>query len=282
MPVAHRFLPREQALNEQLGRAAWRLVEDLAMRPRRVLAINSFCCGFVRAMQLASEKLAPACAPHRNEFLLVVTASRISRITNYACPQTAPLFGDLATASLVSRTDSYRYPARLELAAAGMQRIAVNRPYFDFIEVQDAVKPSRDGGVQHQERRVVFSMDGMGVADHAPRAMAHATEAALAQCGMASEDVDLVVPHQAGEGIVRFTEMKLRQSGIESEVVNGLTSELGNVSSGSIPLALKHLWDRLEGNLVCPAAAVGPPGKPFMYQGCAVFNAWRTQRVQAA
>jgi len=111
-------------------------------------------------------------------------------------------------------------------------------------------------------------MDGMGIADAAPRAMASATSEMVDDQGLSPEQIDYIVPHQAGSAIVRLAEMKLRDAGFTGPVVNGMTCHIGNVSSGSIPYTLKDKWDQLGGNVFCPIASVGPPGEAAVAQGC--------------
>ena len=133
--------------------------------------------------------------------------------------------------------------------------------------------PQADGGVRHAEQRVVFSLNGMAIADLAPRAMSSAVTKALAATDTRGEDVRFVVPHQAGAGIVRFTGMKLETAGVRGELINGLTQKIGNVSSCSIPFALKSTWQRLAGLIACPTVAVGSPGIAEVSQGCILLRA---------
>ena len=132
--------------------------------------------------------------------------------------------------------------------------------------------PSLKGGKTRTSQRLVFSLDGMGIADAAPRAMSSAVGQALQAKRLRPEDVRYVIPHQAGTSIVRLATMKLEQLGIRGEVVNGLTSQVGNVSSSSIPYAFKQMWNRLEGTIACPTAAVGTPGKAEVSQGCILLE----------
>ena len=103
-----------------------------------------------------------------------------------------------------------------------------------------------------------------------PRRGVYETARTAAQCP--PETIRFVVPHQAGTGIVRLTSMKLESLGIRGEIINGLTRAIGNVSSSSIPYALKQSWDRLEGMIACPTAAVGTPGKAEVSQGCVLLE----------
>jgi 3-oxoacyl-[acyl-carrier-protein] synthase-3 len=282
MSVARRLMEPHRAKQEQLARAARRLTADLDITPRSVFATNSFCSGYAKAMTIVLDKVRPTIELTPSEFILVITSTRISRITDYACGQTGALFGDLATATLISRCDSARYPVHLELIDAQFQKKPTSRPFFDFALKQDVLAPTQDGGRIFDSKRVVFSLDGMGIADVAPRAMAEAAKRLAETNRLQPQDVDFIVPHQAGTGIVRLAGMKLQAAGFDSELINGMTAQVGNVSSGSVPYTLRQIWERLEGNILCPVAAVGAPGKSEVSQGCILLRATQRQRAMAA
>jgi 3-oxoacyl-[acyl-carrier-protein] synthase-3 len=271
--AARRYLAGAELRNESLKRAARRLVRRLGIPDCPAIGINWFCSGYSRALALASRRLLPAVRLRAEQFVLVVTSSRISRITDYSCKQTGALFGDLATATLVARLDSPRHPAHLELVYADARKQPAEGVFFDFHRRPNVLAPLADGGQTRAAERLVFSLDGMGIADVAPRAMAAATAEALAAAGLTAGDVQFVVPHQAGAGIVRFTAAKLDTLGIRGEVISGLTAEVGNVSSGSIPYSLARHWSRLTGLVACPTAAVGNPGERQVSQGCILLRA---------
>lgn len=280
--IARRYLSIDSARQEQPTRLAWELCHQLDAEPRQVLGINGFCSGYAKALQLVHRKMQPQVGLGANEFIIVVTASRISRITDFGCRQSGALFGDFATATLVNRADSERYPIHFELLDAQYERQPVPRPFFDFEMRSDVLVPAPDGCQKRDASRLVFSLDGMGIADTAPRAMASAAAKLAAQNQLTPEQIDHIVPHQAGVGIVRLTGMKLEEAGFKAEPVNGLTEHLGNVSSGSVPLALKHNWNRLGGHILCPVAAVGAPGRPEVSQGCILLRAAERRRSIAA
>ncbi len=279
--LARKHGSHTQAAQEQLNRAAWRIAEQLQIQPRQLAATNTFCAGFAKALSIVRHKVNSTIELQPDEFILILTASRISRITDYGCRDTAALFGDLATATLVTRLDSSRYPVHFELLDARVQRKPTNRPFFEFQCRKGVVSPCSDGGRKIDPQRIVFSMDGMGIADAAPRAMATAAAEMLDHTGLAGGDVDYIIPHQAGTAIVRLAEMKLRDAGFTGEVINGMTSDVGNVSSGSIPYTLSKKWDELDGNIFCPVASVGPPGRPLVAQGCIALRATSGHRAHA-
>jgi len=271
--VARRHLGAEQLAEERPGRAARRIVRELGLRKCRSIGLNWFCCGYSRAFAIVGRRWAPRLPLDDDEFLLVVVASRISRITDYATGATAGLFGDMASATMLGRTTSRRHPVHIEIVHADAERQPAERSAFDFHMQAGVVVPTPGGGSIREDERLVWSLDGMMIADLAPRAMSAATAGALAEAGLTGADVRFVVPHQAGTGIVRFTGMKLDDHGIGGELVNGLTRRTGNVSACSIPHALRATWSRLSGLVACPTAAVGSPGRAEILQGCILLRA---------
>src|SRR4051812_47550788 len=223
LAAARRLFDRQRAEQERLRRAAQQLATRLGNLDCLTTGLNWFCSGFSRAVALAQHRVAPRLAMGPNQFILVVTASRISRITDYSCKQTAGLFGDLATATLLAPADSRKYPVHFEILHAGAEKQPADAPYFDFHLRQNIPVPRNGGGRDHASQRVVFSLNGMAIADLAPRAMSSATTKALEATGIGPADVRFVVPHQAGSRIVEFTGMKLEAAGIRGELINGFT-----------------------------------------------------------
>ena len=166
----------------------------------------------------------------REQFILVVTVNRTSKITDYRCKVTTPIFGDFAQATLLGGADSHRYPMELALVYAAAERQPANGVFFNYHLRENVLVPTPEGGQAVEPTRLVFSLDMMGLGDGAPRAMANAAAKALQATGIRPEEVDLVVPHQAGTGVIRLTTMKLEELGICCEVVNGLTQNVGNIS----------------------------------------------------
>jgi 3-oxoacyl-[acyl-carrier-protein] synthase III len=267
--IARRYLRDEQARRENFRAVAREFVDRLGIPSARVFGINWGCSGYSKALEIATR-----CPRLRREqFILVVTVNRTSKITDYGCKVTAPIFGDFAQATLLGGADSRRYPMELALVYAAAERQSASGVFFNFHLRENVLVPTRDGGRAFEPERLVFSLDMMGLGDGAPRAMANAAAQALQATGIRPEDVNLVVPHQAGTGVIRLTAMKLDELGLRCEVVNGLTRDVGNISSSSVPYALLQNWDRLHGTILCPTAAVGKPGQPSLTQGCIVLKA---------
>jgi 3-oxoacyl-[acyl-carrier-protein] synthase III len=271
--VARRNFDPVRVAEERPSRAARQLARLLGIRHCRTVGLNWFCCGYSRALELVQRRWAPRLRLGNEDFLLVVVASRISRITDYSCPQTGGLFGDMASATLLAPATSRRHPVHFEIVHATAEKVPVAKPAFDFHVRRNLPLPAPDGGRSHVGERLVYSIDGMAIAEIAPRAMSAAVADALTAVGLAGGDIDFVVPHQAGAGIVRFLGMQLDSHGVRGEVINGLTRRTGNVSACSVPFALKETWSRLRGLVACPTAAVGSPGRPEALRGCVLLRA---------
>jgi 3-oxoacyl-[acyl-carrier-protein] synthase-3 len=271
--VARRHLDPEAVAGERPSHAARQLAHALGIPSCRTVGLNWFCCGYSRALAHVCHRWAPRLALQRDEFILVVVASRISRITDYGCGQTAGLFGDMASATMLTPVVSRRHPVHFDIVHAHAEKRSVERPAFDFHVRAGVPVPLPGGERARDDERLVYSLDGMAIAEIAPRAMSAAVVGALEAAGLSGADVDFVVPHQAGTGIVRFTGMKLDEYGVAGELVNGLTRRTGNISACSIPHALKQTWGRLAGLIACPTAAVGSPGRPEVLQGCILLRA---------
>jgi 3-oxoacyl-[acyl-carrier-protein] synthase III len=277
--IARKYPEEERIQRQRADRAARLFVKRLGIPLARVIGINWGCSGYAKALSIARRFILPEVHLEEDQFLLVATVNRSSKSLDYACKQTAGLFGDLAEVTLLARSDSRKYPVHFDLVFAGAETQPVEGVYFNFHLRENVLVPTPEGGRAADPLRLVFSLDALGIADTAPRAMAMIAARALRAAGIAPADVQFVVPHQAGTGIVRLAAMKLEEIGICGEVINGMTREVGNVVSSSVPYALKKTWDRLHGVIVCPTAGVGNPGDARVSQGCVVLRATEFHRT---
>ena len=273
MSVAARYLAPTLARHEQPTRVAHCVANRIGIRPRHTIGINSFCSGFARALQLLIHRHLPGLQLSEREFALVVCSNRISRIANFDCPTSGALFGDFAAATMVTRTDNSDYPVRYQILDAQVMKKRVSNSLFDFCRVNNARVVTESGGHSLESSRLVFSLAGIAIAEAASRGMAEAAASCLSENGLSTRDVRAIVPHQAGTGIVRLAALKLQDIGFTTTpVANGLTKKVGNISSCSVPFALKREWNNLQGNILCPVAAVGRPGKKEISQGCILLR----------
>jgi 3-oxoacyl-[acyl-carrier-protein] synthase-3 len=271
--IAKKYASGEQVHREPAATAARQFADRLRIPASRVFGINWGCSGYSRALSIVRRFIVPSVSLRPEEFILVTTVNRTSQILDFGCKRTAPVFGDFAQATLLAGIDSEKHPVHFELVFATAESRPVDGILFNYHMRENVLVPTPEGGRRFLPRRLVFSIDMMSIGDAAPRAMADATAKALRAAGIRPEDVDFVVPHQAGTGVVKLTAMKLEEIGVRGEVINGLAKEVANVSSSSVPYALKQTRGRLDGTIVCPTAGVGRPGYPTVSQGCVILRA---------
>lgn len=176
--------------------------------------INAACSGYLYALQSAYDFL-QSCPDGR---VLVVTAEVLSPLLNLDDFNTAILFGDATSASvLYGETHVDQAQARLvrpELSAKGEDGSSLSVPFRHggFIQMK--------GGKVFTEavRRMVASLNRVCEREH-----------------LAVQDLDLVVPHQANQRIIDAIQHR-----VGVHVFSNIRHH-GNTSSSSIPLCLAEV-----------------------------------------
>lgn len=97
-------------------------------------------------------------------------------------------------------------------------------------------------------------MDGQLVFKKAVTKFPEVILEALAKTGYTTEDIDMLIPHQANLRIAQFVQRTLK---LPDEKVFNNIMKYGNTTAASIPIALCEAWEAgkvKEGDLVCLAA----------------------------
>jgi len=186
--------------------------------------INCACSGFVFALKTAHSLLADM----PGKAALVLGCEMLTRITDYTDRSTCILFGDGAGAAVIERTEDGVFAfdgggrGDSELLVCKAQYIG-NSPFTD---------QSRD-----RQPDGLF-MNGPEVFRFALEAAPASIEAALQKAGIASEDVQHFVLHQANGRIIEGIG---RRFGIPPEKCYVNIGTTGNTSSASVAIALDEL-----------------------------------------
>jgi 3-oxoacyl-[acyl-carrier-protein] synthase-3 len=99
-------------------------------------------------------------------------------------------------------------------------------------------KLGSDGSLRHLlkcDHGGFLYMDGKEIFRKAVRVVVESAEQAIADAGLTTDDIDLMVPHQANLRIISAASQRL---GIPEEKAVVVIDRYGNTSSASIPLAL--------------------------------------------
>ncbi len=199
--------------------AATMVQASLGMTRGFAFDVQAVCAGFVYALANANAMILSGQANR----IMVIGAETFSRIMDWSDRSTCVLFGDGAGAVILEAQDgagdkSDRGILSVDLNSDGQHR--------DILYV--------DGGVSTQSTGFL-RMQGKEVFRHAVEKLAKTATTAMEKAGIANEEVDWIVPHQANIRIIQGTARKL---GLSMDNVVVTVQDHGNTSAASIPLAL--------------------------------------------
>lgn len=183
--------------------------------------VSAACSGFLYALDVADKYLKSGAAKKA----IVVGVDRFSRIIDWKDRSTCVLFGDGAGAVVLSA----------EKGAKGLLscRIHSDGRHWDMLYARSAFpsNPFEDNpsGPAH------LVMNGNETFKLAVRTMGQAIKEVMDETGLKSEDIALLIPHQANMRIINAARERLNLT--EDRVFTNL-HRYGNTSAGSIPIAL--------------------------------------------
>lgn len=180
--------------------------------------VGAVCSGFLYALSVADAMLKTGAAQRA----LVIGAETMSRILDWEDRTTCVLFGDGAGAIVLEARDvAEDGPGVLA------SRLHADGAHNELLYVDGG--PSTTGTVGH------IRMKGREVFRHAVVNLAEVLGEVLDDCGLAADDLDWVVPHQANQRILDATARKL---GLSPDKVIMTVDRHANTSAASVPLAL--------------------------------------------
>ncbi len=183
--------------------------------------VHAVCTGFLYALGVADSMLRTGMGRRA----LVIGAETFSRILDWEDRTTCVLFGDGAGAIVLEARDG-ETPG---IAGRGIiaTKLHADGEHKDLLYV--------DGGPSTTGQVGKLRMKGREVFRHAVVNLAEVLGEVLEQAGVAIEDIDWVVPHQANARILDATARKL---GLPPEKVIVTVDRHANTSAASVPLAL--------------------------------------------
>lgn len=185
--------------------------------------VSAACSGFIYGLEIAQGLI----TNNTSELILLAGAETLSKILDWTDRSTCVLFGDGAGACVLAGTEDDKGVLSIHLGADG--------------SLGDLLKQPGGGSrfpASHEtiEKRLHYvKMKGNDVFKYAVRAMEQSGIRALEKANLTCQDVDLLIPHQANLRIIKATAKRL---GLPMEKVLVNIDRLGNISAGSIPIAL--------------------------------------------
>ncbi len=226
--------------DEQVPNSASGVQVLLGARNAGAMDINTACTSFLYGLSAASAMVRSGVV--RNA--LVIGVELISPYMDWENRNVSVLFGDGAAAVILQSSES-------ELGVLG-EHLGCFAEARQTLRVRGMGCSYANQGVQYGD--TLWDFDGQEIFRRAVKGMAQATEKALARCGITTDQIDLMVPHQAN---LRIIESVAKYAGIPMSKVFLTVERYGNMSAATVPVALV---EALEAGRVKPGATILMPG----------------------
>ena len=225
------------------------IADNLGMPEPAAFDLSAACAGFCYGVGMADAMVRVGSAKH----VLVLGVEVLSKYTDFTDRSTAFLFGDGAGAVVIGPSD---------VPAIGPTLWGSDPAQHEVIAIDDWRDQRPDGEVPfiHMEGRQVFKWATTFIAGKARET--------LDAAGIAPEELDVFIPHQANN---RITDSMLRHLKLPASVVVARDIiGMGNSSAASIPLAMEALLDSGDATSGQTALMIGF-GAGLVYAGQAAL-----------
>ena len=204
--------------------------------------LSAACSGFAYALTVGAQFVGSG--THKK--VLVIGSDSMSKILDYTDRATCVLFGDGAGAVLLEPARDGEGILDFEHDVDGAGGAYLYMPGGGSLNPSTRETVEKNMHVVHQ--------DGSQVFKYAVRRMAELAACLLKRNGFSSDDLALVIPHQANLRIIRAMQERL---GLDDSQVMVNIDRYGNTTAGTIPLGMRDAVaeGRLrQGDLVLLAA----------------------------
>ncbi|MGY1434626.1 beta-ketoacyl-ACP synthase 3 [Streptomyces reniochalinae] len=208
---------------DQMPALAVEVAHRLGARRAAAFDISAACAGFCHAVALAGDQVRLGRAEH----VLVIGAERMTDILDHQDRDTAFLFADGAGAVVVGPAPAPSI-GPVVWRADGSRNAALKM-----------TAPWHDGTGLRPDERPAITMSGWKVYRWATNELVPAAQEMLSRAGVAVDDLDAFIPHQAN---MLITDHLVEQLGLSAHtaVARDIVTS-GNSSAASIPLAMEEL-----------------------------------------
>lgn len=183
------------------------------------------CAGFIHGLSVAQAYITGGMFKR----ILVIGAEKLSSITNYEDRNTCILFGDAAGAVILAPSDDDSGILSTYIKSDGTLDGLLNIPGGGTHQPFGRNGDYYDGWLYN------INMNGNEVFKHAVRYMGDAALRVVSEAGLTTDQVDLLIPHQANIRIIKATANRM---GLPLDKVYINIEKFGNTSAASVPLAL--------------------------------------------
>jgi len=201
--------------------------------------VDTACTSFLYALSTATAMIRTKVVSNA----LVIGVEAISPYMDWSNRNVAVLFGDGAAAVVLQQSEAEEGVIGETLGCIADAR--------HTLRVRGIGGAYVNSGVMLGD--TFWDFDGQEIFKRAVKGMTTASEAVIAKSGIAVDDIDLVVPHQANLRIIKYL---LQRIGVPEEKVMLTVQRYGNMSAATVPVALV---EALEEGRVDPGALILMP-----------------------
>ncbi len=198
--------------------------KELGARKAGAFDLYATCSGFLYGLSIADKFI----RDNRRLKILVIGSEVLSKRVNWKDRNTCVIFGDGAGAAIVTGT---REPNRGIISS----HLHADGSLWELLAIRGLGTAQEITAEQLEKGWQYIEMQGREVFKNAVRALESVSWEALESAGWQSEDIDLLVAHQANIRIIEFLRERL---GLSKDKVFINISKYGNTSAASIPIAL--------------------------------------------
>ena len=198
----------------------------LGIEKAGALDIQAACTGYLYALSIAKSFIESGI--YKN--ILIVASEKLSSIVDYTDRNTCVLFGDGASACVVSNKGAGLLVHDLSLGSDGQ--------YADLLILPGGGSRNPATAETIAKKMHFVQMEGKEIFKHAVRRMASAATIVLKQAGLVQEDIRWLVPHQAN---IRIIEAIAKRFSYSTQQVFLTVQKYCNTSASSIGIALDEL-----------------------------------------
>ncbi|MDE0847641.1 MAG: ketoacyl-ACP synthase III [Nitrospinaceae bacterium] len=191
--------------------------------------VSAVCSGFIFGLSIAEQYLKTG----RYEHILLIGSEVNSRIVDWSDRATCILFGDGAGALLLNRVEQEQPLGILST------HIYSDGSLSDLICVPGGIGRTGINKQDIDDKKYSIKMSGNATFKVAVKRMTEVIQEALEFNGLSIEEVDLLIPHQANERIIRAVAERLKYP-MEKVLMN--IHKYGNTSAASIPIGINEAW----------------------------------------
>ena len=221
--------------------------EKMGFNEIGALDIRVQCSGFIYGLSIAEQYIRTG--TFKNILLIGAEVQSTAMDLTNAGRDTAIIFGDGAGAAIISATDEDRGVLSTHMHSEGK--------YLKELWLES---PASNAGYPRinkealDEGKQFLKMNGKEVFRHAVTRFPEVINEALEANNLTSENIDLLIPHQAN---LRITQMVQKRLSLRNEQVFSNIHKYGNTTAATIPIALAEAFNEgkiKDGDLLVLAA----------------------------